>query len=412
MRAPRTLAAIAALSVLILAACGGGGEDERPISTPPAATATRAPQIDVPGKPNAFADYAGVVGIYLTQAGDAVLGAPCLSDLMEEWAMAEPNVPLAPEERCLVGNTDADPEDEVVVLFTAEPPEDSAFFGLFSNVVIFDLTDAGYVPVYESWTPDSSADFEPQRIVAAEDVTGDGNGNVVYTSTFCGAHTCTSEVHVLGDGYADLTPEEGIFMETADVMLEDQNGDGVPEIVLYGGTIGSVGAGPQRTRTEVHSWNGSTYELTETVYDPSDFLYFAIIDADVLFDAADYSNATAAYLAAIDDPDLIESGHFEKENERTELSAYALFRAGLAQLSAGDEAAGLASLQQSVDDYPDALNAGLADAFLPAYNTTSDIHSGCLAVRDYVDANLDDLQIFWDFGYSNPAFDAESVCPY
>ena len=109
MRLRHALVAIAALSALVFIACGGGDGDAPDTTStlpPPTATTTAAPLVDVPGRANAFADYPGVVGIYLTVAGPGVLGAPCLSELIAGWAMTEPDgAPLTPEERCLVGNT-------------------------------------------------------------------------------------------------------------------------------------------------------------------------------------------------------------------------------------------------------------------------------------------------------------------
>ncbi len=420
MRVSHALVAIAALAALILIACGDGADDPDATSTlqPPTLTATTvAPLVDVPGRPNAFADYPGVVGIYLTVAGPGALGSPCLSELVSEWAMAEPDgAPLTPEERCLIGNTDTDADDEVVVLFTAESDDG---FGLFSNVVVFDSTPDGYVAVFGSWTPDQFADFFPHGIVAAEDLTGDGSGELVYTTNTCGANTCTLSVHVTtgdGEGYSELTPEGGILMTTADLVIEDQDGDGAQELVLRGGLFGSAGAGPQREREEVYSWDGASFVLVSRTYGESDFLYFAIADADELFRQERYRESAEAYLAVVDDASLLASGPFEKENERAELSAYALYRGGLAHLALGNETLGLTSMQRALDLYPDTLNSGLADSFVSAYDVSEDLGIACAAVRDHVGATSDDtfdaFQLFWDFGFANPPFDAEVVCPF
>ena len=413
MRVPRALVAIAALSALVLIACGGGDADEPDATStlpPPTATTTVAPLVDVPGRPNAFADYPGVVGIYLTVAGPGALGVPCLAELIVEWDMAEPDVPLTPEERCLVGNTDTDADEEVVVLFTVESEDD---FGLLSNVVVFDSTPDGYVAVFESWTPDQFADFFPHGIVAAEDITSDGSGELVYTTNTCGANTCTLAVHVAtgdGDVYSELTPEDGIFMATADLILEDQDGDGAQELVLHGGSFGSVGAGPQRTRTEVYGWNGVAYELRETTFDGSDMLYFHILDADTLFDAGSFAAAAQSYRAALADETLVETGYHERELD--ELGAYAVFRIAAAQIIEGDSEAAALALEQGLVDYAGTVNAGLIKAFQRGYAASANYQGGCLAVREHIDANLDAFQSAWEYGYGNPLFDVERVCPF
>ena len=42
----------------------------------------------------------------------------------------------------------------------------------------------------------------------------------------------------------------------------------------------------------------------------------------------------------------------------------------------------------------------------------SSIGIGCAAVRDDIAANLAEYQAFWDFGYGNPPFDADAICPF
>ena len=410
MRASHALVAIVVLTTLALIACGGDGDEPDATSTlpPPTATATPAIQIDVPGRPNAFADYAGVVGIYLTLAGNAVLGAPCLTELIAEWGMGEPDPPLMPEERCLVGNADSDADDEVVVLFTTEPGGRLRA----ANVVVFDKTADIYVAAFESFTPNQFVETFDQAIVAAEDITGDGAGDLVYTTNTCGANTCTLAVHVVtGDGgdYVELTPEEGLLMETADLSFEEGAGEGLKLIVLEGGLIGSVGAGPQRSRTEVYAWGGIAYDLVETTYDATDHLYFHILDADALFDAGNVAVAEEMYRTALEDESLTETGFHE--NERGELRAYAHFRQALAILATdGSGRLALDILAQARRDYPDAVNTGLVVAFQGAYY--GDIQAGCLAVREHIAANLDAFQSVWEYGYANPAFDAQRICPF
>ncbi len=411
MRVSHTLLGIVGLTLVVLVACGGDGDSEPDATStsPPVVTSLPTPLVDVPGRPNAFADYPGIVGIYLTVAGEGVLGAPCLAELIAEWGMAEPDVPLTPEDRCLTGNTDNDDDDEVVVLFTVEAEDGS---GLLSNVVVFDSTPNGYVAVYQSWLPDQFPQFFPGSIVAAEDITGDGNGNLVYTTNTCGANTCTLAVYVVTGAageYVELTPEGGLFMETADLTLEEGVGDGSKLIVLEGGIIGSAGAGPQRSRTEVYGWDGESFAMLETTYEQTDQLYFHILDADLIFNAGNVAIAGQMYRTVLEDESLTETGFHE--NERAELSAYALFRQALAILATeGSEREALDALGQARRDYPDAVNTGLAIAFEDAQE--AGVQAGCLAVREHIAANLDAFQSVWEYGYANPAFDAERICPF
>ena len=58
------------------------------------------------------------------------------------------------------------------------------------------------------------------------------------------------------------------------------------------------------------------------------------------------------------------------------------------------------------------LNNTLSTTFAPAYEASGDLHGACLAVRDHITANLDSFQAIWEYGYANPTFDAEDVCPF
>ena len=407
------------LLALLAAACTSGGREAQPTATPETeAAATSAPKINVPvpTRPDAFADYPEVIAAYLSEAGGEALGPPCLAALLDAWQMP-PGDAAQPTggERCTLGSTDTDLDAEVTVVLTATP-EGEAYAGLLlSNLVAFDLADGRYRVAYESASGENPhLDIFPVGIIAVEELNGDAAGDLVYTVITCGAHTCTWTVHaVTGDGlaYRRLTPEEGIAMTTADVLVEDRDGDGIKEIVLHGGTISSVGAGPQRTRTEVYGWNGTTYELIETTLSDSDLLYFHILDADLLFGEGEYGEALAAYRRALSNESLVESMYYE--NERVELSAYALFRIAVALLAGGgSESEALAALERATSEFSEAINASLAEIFREGYDASADLSASCLAVRNYVAGNIDRFREVWEYGYANPAFDPDTLCPF
>ena len=80
----------------------------------------------------------------------------------------------------------------------------------------------------------------------------------------------------------------------------------------------------------------------------------------------------------------------------------------LATDGSGREALDL--LREARRDYPDAVNTGLAIAFEDMIETGLD--AACLAVREHIAANAAAFQSVWEYGYANPAFDAERVCPF
>lgn len=418
---------LSCLCAALLLACGDGGAPApTPTGTAPkttptptaTATATATPaasptptvvpaQVAVPEQPDDFAAYPQVIADYLTAAGAAALGPPCLEDLLREWDMPE----TADTSRCLLASTDSDPADEVVVVLTALPPEGG--LQMLSNIVVFDESDSRYDVAFESAAAYEEPDemmFETASLLAASDINADGLGELVYVTSSCGAHTCFDTVHILTgtpDGYQSLSPDE-ISMAFPDISLTDRDGDGDQELVMHGGTIGSVGAGPQRTRTEVYAWDGDHYALAETTYDPTNFLYLRLRDADDEFAAGRYLKAADLYRDALDDTTL----DLWNPDERAELDPYALFRIGLSLLAAGEPPAdALAALDAAVAGYPGTYHGALAETFRDSYLARGDIPAACQAARDYAAANLDVFTAIWDYGYANPAFDLVLLCP-
>lgn len=411
--------ALVFVSAVLAAACGGGGETT-PTATPTSSPATPSPTAasQVPERPANFNDYALAVASYLSD--DPSAADTCLDALFDAWDM-----PLVePASACERGNADTDPEDELVAMLTAESDNPTAFSAVDFRVVIFDPDSTGYAVAYESpvtpaappgidapETPPDGQSIHP--ILAIGDLFGSGNGGVAYETRACGAHTCSTSVHVLrgtDSGLDIVTPAEGITLESGDASIQDTDGDGVREIVLTGGQIGSVGAGPQREVTQTWAWNGNAYALQSTEQAPPQFLYHAVKDADALFDEGQYIETRDAYVAAAEDPTL--RAWMPDRNERAELESYALFRAGLAELLAQGDVAAANGYFDRAQAYTMTLHTQLGGSFQAAYAAKGEISAGCAAVRDDIFLNLAEYQAFWDFGYANPEFDPDSVCPF
>jgi len=407
------------LCAALVVGCGDGvaptptptGTVARPTPTP-AVRATATPTVQptpvaIPAQPDDFAAYPRVIADYLTAAGATALGPPCLKALLREWVMPETDDPS----RCVLGNTDSDPAGEIVAIFTAAPslpgPEVRA------NVVVFDARDGRYDVAFESVSmPEQPAQIMPESaaLLAASDINADGLGELVYVTTSCGAHTCFDTVHIFtgtAEGYHSLSGDE-LAMAFADISLTDRDDDGVQELVMHGGTIGSIGAGPQRSRTEVYDWDGTQYTLVETTYDPSNFLYLRLRDADDAFAAGRYLEAADMYSSALEDTSL----DLWNPEERAELDPYALFRIALSLLAAGEAPSeAVAALDRALEGYPGSAHGELARAFRDSYLARADLPAACQAARDYAAANLDRFTILWDYGYANPEFDVVLLCP-
>jgi hypothetical protein len=413
---------IVAVATLVSALSGGGctGSSNSSVKTTtpaptanvPAASTPMSAPVSVPAKPASFSDYAPVIATYLT-ANPSAAGGNCLAELIAAWKM--PLITMA--NGCIAANTDGDPQKEVVAVITTKLTTPTASTDTQFDVVVFHAAGGAYHVAYESGPsdvvpPGSTIPISP--VLYAGDLIDDGGGELAYVTTTCGASTCSQTVHILkgtAGGYVSLAPADGISMASAEARFVDVDGDSAKELLLTGGAIGSVGAGPQRARTETWAWNGATYALRSTELDKPAYLYHAVKDADALFAASKYADAVAAYAAVVGDASLLVWS--EQKNERNELESYSLFRAGLAVAEAGgDTAKANGYLDRARGYQPQTLHGQLAGSFKAGLNAKGSVAVGCSAVRDDIAANLAEYQAFWDFGYGNPPFAADSFCPF
>jgi hypothetical protein len=412
-----------------------------PTATPlPSPTVVATPTVvAVPAQPGDFADYPFTIASYLTETG----GSPsCLAELFATWDM--PDGEEGP--RCARADLDGDGEEEYVVRITVpssrgtlqydpyEPTDEPISY--VGDILILGKRAGRYELVYgliyESilWghevTP-VSFPFDP-TILGAEDYNGDGRAEAAFTTSDCGAHTCSTSLVVLGwDGteYRNLFEEEvhAPWTHPSEIEFIDLDGDGVKEVRLPAGQIASVGAGPQRDRVEFYAWDGTNYALVKTEYEPSDYLYFAVVDGDEAYAAGDLEKAMQLYNKAINDGGLWDwKEDFSGVSGRDELVPYAHFRLYLAQLAslAADDEAAVQDLVDSiaalVEQFPDSLHAQAAAQFAAAYPdgqlSPQALAAGCAAFLAYVEDNRQEFDDIWYYGYANPDLIPEHLCPH
>lgn len=270
--------------------------------------------------------------------------------------------------------------------------------------------------------PISDDDLYSPALLRVEDINADRVVEVVYTSTNCGAHTCFLTVWGIawqGSGYGSIfaQPPE---MAYPDLAIKDTDGDGKQEIVLRGGVMGSVGAGLQRERAEIHAWRTDRYELVSTTYEPSPYLYFRVIDANAALAKGDYTQAIALYRQAIQDNSLLtwkqmlaEDASKEAEiarQERDGLRAFALFRLVQAQGFAEDEAGAKASLAELDQRYPASALGKAAGQYWQQFRASHDAAAACAAVQPVIEAHPEVLEPLNGYGYANQDFAAQDIC--
>ena len=432
---PRLSLAGLLVTATLLAACGGGGETpshtatstasqpaptgtpvSRATRTPRPATPTHAPAtatsatpspVALPAVPEELSQYAAAIAGYLTATGAT---AACPDELLNAWT-----IPVSPAARCAPADTDADGEDELVLVLAGPLQPETPV-----SVVILDRSAGSWGVAFQSPGEAEGGGFLfslagggslDEILMAVQDIDAVPGTEIVYRVESCGAHTCHTTVEVYGWSgatYADLTDGD-ISISFADTALENRDGDGDTEIIMHGGSIGSVGAGPTRTRTEVYGWDGQQYVLIQVTLDPSEWLYHNVLDADDAFAAGDFNLALELYSRALEDQSLLEA----KENERGEMDPYLHFRIAITYMAQGGAAVEASqSLNAAVNSNPSSLHGEMARAFRDAWLPAGDATAGCLAVNDYVQANLQAFEEFWYFGYGNREFSPQGLCPF
>jgi LysM repeat protein len=257
------------------------------------------------------------------------------------------------------------------------------------------------------------------EFLAAEDINEDGQPDVVWIDTTCGASTCFPIVYIQswdGQSWRDWT-EGTITMANAEVEFIDaaaaasgEEGTG-QHLQLKGGQYGSVGAGPQRGRTEIWgSVDGAPYTLISETFDASACLYHTILDANEAFASADFETAQSLYENAVADESL--TACWSRPNEVDELRSFALFRLALLSGYTGETESAEALVAQIEDSYPDLAYTDLSRRWLDAYLASGDLSQACAEITAFAAGEGSAaVEMLADYGYANPSFTAEEICP-
>ncbi|HBY98609.1 MAG: tetratricopeptide repeat protein [Ardenticatenaceae bacterium] len=258
------------------------------------------------------------------------------------------------------------------------------------------------------------------QLLAAEDLNNDRQAELAWTWADCGAHTCFTTVEIgswTGTGFSDLTAGDIVFPTLQSAEFVDQNGDGTRELLLTGGIISSVGAGPQRVRTEIYRWNGSGWALTDTLYAATDWLPLVVWEANDRLAAGDLAEAIDLYSQVITNGSF-KPWHSESagaamtaEEERALLTGFSRWRLVLAHTALGktDEAeTWLARLRET---QPDSPYRQVAERFWQTWQSIRDLKQACDAANSYASSNRTTVvEPLNNFGYANPQFEANDIC--
>ncbi len=275
------------------------------------------------------------------------------------------------------------------------------------------ILNGGRNGVVEAYRADAEGEVQ---LLTITDVNLDRQPDVVWTDHTCGASTCFDTVQVTswdGSQWRNWT-RDAITMAYAEINLEDTTpvGQG-QEIIMHGGAYGSVGAGPVRERTEVWvSLDGAPYTLLSLTYDPSLCLYHTVIDANAALlqgTAEGFAEAEALYQQALSDDSL--EACWNRSDEIDELRSFSQFRLALLAGYLGDGTAASEQLTTLSEQYPESIYSQVGQVWQTAYAETEDAAAACAVVNDFAVKNPATYEILADYGYANPTFAADEVCP-
>lgn len=357
---------------------------------------------DLPACPERFADYPELMTELInTAAPDGTIGGTdaVLAFLTSCDALVEDGVSIS--------DLNADGSDDLVIVYQ-NPSEEQIF--VEGDLVIFNSSTDGYVLGYRARAAGEV------RLLTVDDINLDELPDVAWVDTTCGASTCFDTVNVRswdGTTWADWT-DGTITMAYAEINLSDVSETGLgEEITLEGGIYGSVGAGPQRSRTEVWaSVDGGPYSLAEKSYSQTECLYHTVLDANRAFlDAPTngFEAATALYTQAAEDQTLIKC--WVRNDELAELRSFSLFRLALIAGYSGDSDTAAAQIAALSEQYPGSIYDEVGQLWLESYEASGDAAAACEDVTAFAEEDSAAWEMLADYGYTNPSFEAVDVCP-
>lgn len=229
----------------------------------------------------------------------------------------------------------------------------------------------------------------------------------------CGAHTCFEDFQLLtGEGTKSrIHPlESSTDLPYPEVDLRTS---GTVSITATG--IASAGAGPFRRLTRTWVWEASSqsFVLASEVLEPPRYRIHVLLDAEAASRRGEWTTALDLYHRVVLDDALLD--WVDPITERANLSGYSMVRTVVTYAQMGDQgdaqvAYGILQ-NQYVSGSTGRAYADLAQAFWEIFSATSDVARSCQAARAFAEAHKTEVLDPLYFGYANPAYTPEDVCP-
>lgn len=261
------------------------------------------------------------------------------------------------------------------------------------------------------------------RFEFVRDINGDGLLELVVTTGNCGAHTCIETIHIGqwdGETWTGLGQPSTSYVDR--VQWIDEDGDGSEEVLLHGGTFGSVGAGLHRPSTFVYALRDGQYQLVEQRRDPSTNIYFVMLDANEALAKGEYDRVLELASQNLSQPTPPGSTSERYGSDFwgvTDISyhrimSYSGIEAMLVYGLQGDASAMEAILTRIESDYDQAGNpyVSAARCLWQTYLDSSDIYHACQVMQWTVQrAGAEAGQLLESPGYATEVLSLDLLCP-
>ncbi len=100
-----------------------------------------------------------------------------------------------------------------------------------------------------------------------------------------------------------------------------------------------------------------------------------------------------------------------EENERDQLASFSHYRLCLTYLLAGDIDSAQTVRDELLTQAPDSIYSQVVTILWDTYLRDGDLRTACEEVRAFAAAHPETADMLSDYGYGNPTFTSEEVCP-
>ena len=162
---------------------------------------------------------------------------------------------------------------------------------------IYICQNSSYQKAYQR---NSLANFGAPGIRYLQDLNADGKADLVTSQSVCGVSTCFEfggYLSWMGTGFRNRLTGSADDLPYPDIQVKAAGGDGIYDLIILGGSIGSAGAGPQRGKTRTWKYDSAfrVWAVASDVLEPSSYRVHVLYDADAALRRGEVEAALVAY---------------------------------------------------------------------------------------------------------------------